>query len=301
MQECDPECAASVRLPLALFLTGALLFPALLWAADRVAVEVIVSDALARPGRVVRVESRLLRTGILGSQGAGGERLTLSVGGAEMAGALTGGDGVAFLEFEPKRLGLVPMKVSVAGSTRVLDAAGEGWLAVWEKRRPLLLVESAVLFAPSVDSSAPGRGPIALPVPTQDREVSDRQPVPEAAEELNRLGKFFYNIVYLIPAGPHQGIQRRALHEWLLTHHFPAGVVLPAPPTLDGLTGLLGQMKSDGWENVRAGVGRTTVFAQALVGQRLKTAIVAGDVKGEYPRKARLVSDWKAVRKHLQD
>ncbi len=286
-----------MRLFLLLIVTSELLFPLPLVAADRVAVEVIVADALARLGRTVRVESRLLHTGVLGPQGAGGERLGLAMGGEEVAGSLTGGDGVAFFELEPKRLGLVPMTVSVTGSSRVVDAAGEGWLAVWEKRRPLLLVESAVLFEPP----APDSGPIALPVPTPDLEISGRQPAPEAAEELNRLGKFFYNIVYVIPAGPRHGTQRRQLHQWLTAHHFPAGVVLPAPATLAGLNELVGQMKTDGWENVRAGVGRTAEFAQALVGQRLKTAIVGGDTKGDYPRKARLVSDWKAVRKHLQD
>lgn len=290
-----------MRLPVAFFAISVLLLPVPLWAADRLAVEVLVSDALARPGRTVRVESRLLQTGILGSQGAGGERVTLSVGGEEVAGSLTGGDGVAFFEFEVKRLGLMPMKVSVAGSTRVLDAMGEGWLGVWEKRRPLLLVESTVLFQPSEDPPAPGRGPIALPGPTPDREISGRQPAQEAAGELDRLGKFFYNIVYIIEDGPHHGARRRELHQWLSNHHFPPGVILTAPATVDGLNELLARMKTDGWENVRAGVGRTAVFAQALVGQRLKTAIVGGDGKGEYPRKARVVSDWKAVRKHLQD
>ncbi len=290
-----------MRLLCPLFVISVLLLPVPLWATDRVSVEVMVADTLARPGRTVRIESRLLQTGIIGSQGAGGERVTLSVGGEEVAGSLTGGDGVAFFEFEVKRLGLMPMKVSVAGSTRVLDATGEGWLGVWEKRRPLLLVESTVLFESAVNPPEPARGPIALPVPNPERGISGRAPAREAAEELDRLGKFFYNIVYLIPVGPHHGTQRRELHQWLSNHHFPAGVILAAPATVDGLNELLAQMKTDGWENVRAGVGRTSAFAQALVGHRLKTAIVGGDGKGDYPRKARVVSDWKAVRKHLQD
>ncbi len=265
-------------------------------AAERVGVTVLVSDAMARSTRSVRIESRVVTDGLLGSRGVGGERVGLWVDGTQVATGLTGGDGRAYFEFEPRRIGLHPMKVTLAGSPRVQDAEGRGTLAVWERRRPLLLVEQGVLES---GPTPPDRG-----VPFPPGAVSGPQrgePAPGAAEELARLTKFYYNLIYLVPVDQNGMALAQEVRTWLKSHGFPPGVVLTTPRTAAGIEEFIARLKDDGWDNLRAGVGTSRVFAQALVAQRMIVAIRTERAREEFPRKARVVKDWKAVRKQLQE
>lgn len=266
------------------------------YAAERTAARVLVFDAIARSNRPVRVESRVVETGMMGARGIGGEKLTLSVDGTEVATALTGGDGRAYFEFEPRRIGLHTMKVALANSPRVLDATGTGTLAVWEKRKAILLIEQAVLFEAEGEPVRP-----TPPLPRLSTEPSLGTPSPGAAQDLSRLGHFFYNLIYLVPSGSTDLIGAETLRNWLSTHHFPPGVVLAVPMATEGLEDFVSQLKADGWENLRAGVGRSPAFAQALVAQRLRVVIHSTKPQSEFPRKAKVVDNWTAVRKQLQD
>ena len=265
-------------------------------AANRATVDVWVSDTLARSNRSVRIESRVVETGILGAQGVGGERVALWVDHVQVATGLTGGDGRAYFEYQPRRIGLFPMKVVVAESPRVGEAVGTGTLAVWERRRSILLVESRVLLDP--ESPGPASGLSGFGFST---DMTAMTPNPNAAEELGRLSQFYYNLIYLVPIDGDGGARLGALRTWLTTHRFPPGVVLPVSHTTAGLEELIIRLKAAGWDNLKAGVGRTPMFAQALVAQRLTVAVVADESRETYPRRARRAKDWKTARKYLQD
>ncbi|GKS57905.1 hypothetical protein YTPLAS18_14320 [Nitrospira sp.] len=260
-------------------------------AGSRTKVTVIVADALARSAQPVRIESRVFQEGLLfGARGVGGERVLLEVNGDEVASSLTGGDGRAYFEFEPRRLGLFPMRVILSDSPRVLDAIGTGTLAVWERRRPILLVEQSVLL----DHDAGPSGMTAA-----GRVLGE--PSSGAAEALSRLGKFYFNLVYLMPPAADRAADASEYHAWLEANGFPSGVVQQVPPTGAALEAFIGTLKEQGWENLKAGVGSSEAFAQALVAHRLKVAIRTDKPRADFPRRAKVVPDWTSVRKQLQD
>ena len=261
-------------------------------AGDRARVSIVVEDALGRSAHPVRIAARVWEVGLLGVRGVGGERLSLLVNGTEVASSLTGGDGRAYFEFEPRRLGLFPMTVVLKDSPRVQDAEGTGILAVWERRRPVLLVEQAVLLA---DSPA-GLRQLAAP---SGRQFGD--PSAGAADALTLVGKFYFNLVYLIPAQVNGTDMAVDFHKWLDANGFPPGVVVSVSSTAPELEAFVGTLKEDGWENVKAGVGASPAFAQALVAQRLKVAIKTDRPREDFPRRAKVVNDWLGVRKQLQD
>jgi hypothetical protein len=264
-------------------------------AAERRTVSVIVGDTLAKAGRSVIIEALLLEEGTLRSQGVGGEPLTLWVDNTPVATAMTGGDGRAFFQHTPGRSGTVPAKVTVSNSPRVADAEGTGILAVWERRRPILLVEGSALLA----SAEPGTVP-ALPFPVPfPAEI--KKPAANAAEELERLSRVYYHLLYLVPPGGSTLKSVRQFREWLDEHKFPRGVVLPADLTVDGLRTVLEELRADGWENIKSGVGATAAFAEALVSERLTVVVINEDDQAKLPRKARHVKEWKEARKKLQE
>jgi hypothetical protein len=56
-------------------------------------------------------------------------------------------------------------------------------------------------------------------------------------------------------------------------------------------------LRVDGWDNVKAGIGRTREFAEALVGLRLDVVIVPELERESLPKKAQAAKSWKEVRK----
>ena len=150
-------------------------------AAGKVAGTLSLRDALTAPGRPVMIEARLVRAGLLGQTGLGGEQLEFTVEGKKAGTAMTGGDGRAFLEYTPRRAGHYAVKVRLPLSQRVESPEASATMACWERRRPILLVEFAALTEetkappsplPSLplelgrrDRPGPGRG---MPLPGPD-------------------------------------------------------------------------------------------------------------------------------------
>jgi hypothetical protein len=264
-------------------------------AAERRTVSIIVGDSLAKADQSVTIEALLLEEGTFRQQGVGGEPLTLWVESVHAATAMTGGDGHAFFQYTPSKLGTFRVKVTVGDSPRVADAEGTGVLGVWERRRPILLVEGAALLASAETGVTPG-----LPFPAPLSVTVDK-PAKHAAEELERLSRFYYHLLYLVPSEGSALKSVRQFREWLDEHKFPRGLVLSAALNEDGLRSLLERLRADGWENIKSGVGTTAAFAEALVSERLTVVAINEDDKVKLPRKARRVKDWKAARKRLQE
>lgn len=265
------------------------------WAAERRTVSVVVGDNLTKTDRSVTIETLLLEEGALRSQGVGGEPLILWVDNVRAATAMTGGDGRAFFQYTPSKLGTFRVKVAVGESPRVANAEGTGILAVWERRRPILLVEGAALLASMERAITPS---LPMPMPLS---VTVDKPAEHAADELERLSRFYYHLLYLVPPRGSALKSVRQFREWLEEHKFPQGVVLPADSNVDGLRGLIEQLRADGWENIKSGVGTTSVFAEALIAERLTAVLITEDDKVKLPRKARRVKEWKDARKRLQE
>lgn len=268
--------------------------PSLLQAADKGSAQLFVKDALAAPREPAAVEAKLVETRLLSEVGLGGEPLELVVDGKVVATAMTGGDGRAFLTYTPTALGVTPMRVRVARSPRVSPTDGEANLVVWERRNPILVVELAALIE---ESPSPG------PLPAIGFKLeAERKPMLDAADELEKLTKFYYRVIYAVtsPAGGSDGIQAGAeAREWLRAHKFPTGYVLVLPSVENAMGTKLDELHAAGWKTIKTGIGRTKAFAQAFLQRRLDVVLVPEPVKGEIPRKAKVAKGWKEVRKKL--
>jgi len=263
-------------------------------AAGKVAGTLSLRDALTAPGRPVRIEARLVRAGILGQTGLGGEQLEFTVEGKKAGTAMTGGDGRAFLEYTPRRRGHYAVKVRLPQSQRVESSEASATVACWERRRPMLLVEFAAL---TEDTKAP-----LVPLPPLPLEFGRRDrpsPAPDAADELNRLARFYYNVIYLVGGGDGEIGDLGEVRAWLQDHKFPVGFSLTLPPGRAQLTPIIEDLRADGWDNLKAGIGRTRGFAEVLVAQRMEVVIVPEPDRGELPDKAQVAKNWKEVRAKL--
>lgn len=258
-------------------------------AADKTAGQLALRDAIGMPGKPLRIEARLAQEGLLSRLGLGGEQLELLLGEEKLGQAMTGGDGRAFFELVCRHRGSRPMTVRLASKARVDSPAAAGTLACWEKRRPILLVDLAALAKPRA-SGFPG--PLALP-------LDQRRPEPEAdaAEEIKRLTEYFFNVAYL--NWPETEEASTDWPGWLREQHFPLGPVIEVERGPAGLEALLDRLKSEGWENVKSGIGRTKAFAETLVNRRLEVVVVPARDE-TWPRRARVAKDWKEVRKKLR-
>jgi hypothetical protein len=267
------------------------------YAADKIDGILFVRDVLTLPGQPARIEAALNKRGLLGmQQGLGGEQLELIVEGKSVAKAMTGGDGRAFLDYTPKTRGNHEITVRLAANPRVASPDAKALLGAWERRRPILLVEVAALMQPEKPSPLPIP---TLPVPSAGQE--DPLPAPDAADELNRLAQFFYNVIYVLWA-PKDGEPiggKRDMREWLAQHKFPSGLSMAVNPGEQALGAKIDQLRADGWTNVKAGIGRHKAFAEVLVAHRMEVVIVPEPDKGELPKKAKTVKEWKDVRKKL--
>lgn len=254
-------------------------------------------DVLVLPGQQARIEAILTRSGLAGKQGLGGEQIELVVGGKPVGKTMTGGDGHAFLDYRPKVRGNHEIIVKLAPNPRVASPDARAMLGAWERRRPILLVEVAALMQPEKTFPLPVP---SLPIPLGQRE--DSAPAPDAAGELKRLAQFFYNVIYVSwspkeAAGPFS--DTTDVREWLAQHKFPSGLSMRVSPGEQALAAKIDQLRADGWTNVKAGIGKSRAFADVLVAHRMDVVIVPEPDKGELPKKAKAVKEWKEVRKKL--
>jgi len=272
------------------------LFPSasILHAADKISTRLFVKDALTVPREPVAVEALLAQSGLLSETGLGGEPLELMIDGQVVAKSMTGGDGKAILLYAPKSQGVIPVEVRVGTTPRVAPAQGQANVAVWERRNPILMIELAAL----VDQSS-----LANPLPsigmTQELE---QKPLPDASEELEKLTKFYYKVIYVVPsssAGGHGFQASAAAREWLHRHRFPPGYIVSIPVGENALGNKIDALHGAGWKTIKTGIGRTKAFAEAFLQRRLDVIIVPEPAKGEAPRKAKIVKTWKDVRKKL--
>ncbi len=263
-------------------------------AAGKAAGTLSLRDALTAPGRPVMIEARLVRAGFLGQTGLGGEQLEFTVEGKKAGTAMTGGDGRAFLEYTPRRRGNYVMKVRLPQSQRVESSEASATMACWERRRPILLVEFAAL---TEETKAP-----LVPLPSLPSELGRRGrpgPASDAADELKRLTQFYFNVIYLIGEGDGEIGELGEVRTWLQEHRFPVGYSLTLKPGHTQLAPTIEELRADGWDNLKAGVGRTREFAEVLVEQRMEVVIVPEPDRGELPKRALVAKNWKEVRAKL--
>ncbi|MHC9062834.1 hypothetical protein ACYX34_09115 [Nitrospira sp. CMX1] len=265
-------------------------FPSLLFAAEKSPATILVKDALTAPGQSATFEGKLISKHLMLIAALGGEPLELVVEGAVAARAMTGGDGRALLTYTPKTKGLVPVQVRVGKSPRVDQAEGQANLVVWEKRQPILVIELSSL----IDQAAPSRVP-----PIGVTLESERKPLADAVEEIEKLTQFYYRVIYVVEG--RDGFERSAeTREWLKHHKFPIGYVLTLPVVDTNTMGTkIDELHAAGWRTVKVGVGRSKAFAEAFLQRRLEAIMVPEPSKGEVPRKAKVAKDWKEVRKKL--
>jgi hypothetical protein len=265
-------------------------------AGDKIGGRLFAKDALTMPGRPVVLEAWLVKEGMLSRTGLGGEPLEFIVANRSVGTAMTGGDGRAFLEYTPRMRGNQSFTVKIASSKRVESRPGTATVACWERRRPILVVDGAAL------SEAP-KEPLA-PLPSLPLDIvsqDDPTPLADAAGELKRLSDYYYNVLYLNHAVRDDGALLDEQRAWLSRHHFPIGLIRHVKPTRKALDDLLDALKAEGWDNVKAGVGRTREFAEAFDDRRITVVILPAASRDEtVPRKATLAKDWKAVRAALQ-
>ena len=264
--------------------------PSLLPAADKHSASILVKDALTAPGQPVTIEAKLFSKRLMLIAELGGELLELEVDGKIVARGLTGWDGRAFLNYTPKAQGVAPVKVIIGNSPRVEKAEGQGNLAVWEKRQPILVIELSSLR----EQPAPSR------VSSVGATIeSERKPLADAVEELGKLTQFYYRVIYVVEG--RDGFQRSAeVKEWLKNHKFPTGYVLTLPVIDTNTMGTkIDELHAAGWRTVKVGVGRSKGFVEAFLQRRLEVIMVPEPSKGDVPRKAKVAKDWKEVRKKL--
>ncbi|MGH7233235.1 MAG: hypothetical protein ACREJU_18030 [Nitrospiraceae bacterium] len=283
-------CSAIARLAgLACLMLGEAL------AADKIAGTLAVRDALTMPGRPVMIEASLVQDSLLKPLGIGGEVVEFLVGGKKAGTAMTGGDGRARFEYTPHMRGNLKLTVRLGASTRVQSSEATATLFAWERRRPILLVEFPALTEPVKHlmvpaPSLPGLGGLS------DSPI----PLPDAAQELKRLTDFFFNVTYISRTGSQDTVKMEELRRWLEQQGFPSGVLTTIGPGKEALVTLIEDLRGQGWDNVKSGVGRTKEFADVLVEQRIEVVIVPEPERGELPKKAQVAKGWKDVRKKIQ-
>ncbi|MEP6888656.1 MAG: hypothetical protein ABI945_10100, partial [Nitrospirales bacterium] len=235
-----------------------LLVPIVSSAVEKVTAKLSVPDALTVPDRPVKLEARLIQQGLLARAGLGGEQLEYVVGGKKVGTAMTGGDGHAFFEYTPRMRGNLSMTVRVVKSPRVASAEGVGTLFSWERRRPILLVEVTSLMEEPKTPIAPL---IPLPPLTGGKTPPiSSTPAPDAADELKRLTDFYFNVIYVTT---HSSTgESDDMRQWLHTHRFPPGPIVAIRTGEGALTTMIESIRTDGWDNVKAGIGRTRDFAE---------------------------------------
>lgn len=255
------------------------------------------------PGRPVRVEARLVRSGLFWEAGIGGESVTFFVDRKKVGTSLTGGDGRAFSpEYMIQRRGNYVIRAQVTRSRRVQVTEGQAVLACWERRRPMLLIEAEALVKPTPPFRLPIPTLPTLPLPLGSRNAP--VPDPDAASELARLTEFYFNPVYVTRSGRSEAGGDHDLRKWLTQHRFPTGLWVALNPGRESLKARIEEFHAEGWNNLKAGIGRSLDFAEVLAEHRMTVIIIAetaeDDGSESWPRKATVVKNWKEVRGKLR-
>jgi hypothetical protein len=255
------------------------------------AVELYVTDALTFPSRPVQLQARLTEHRPEGEQGMPEESVEFFLQGRALGKATTDSQGWARLEFSPKMRGNLSLRAKWVTAAKAEAVEGRGVLLSWERRRPILLIDLAVLVEGGLETEPPP--PELFP----DPGLILGKPSAAAPAELSKLAKFYYNLVYLDRTGKGRS---EAIQSWLRQEKFPPGMIRILPHTATSLHDLLLSLKEEGWKNVSGGIGRTADFAEVLVKNRLQTVIIPGPGDDErFPRRAILLNDWSRVRRHL--
>lgn len=250
-----------------------------------------VTDGLTSPGKPIQLLARLTNPDSDGEIGLPDQTLEFIVHGRNVGQAITDAQGWARLDFAPSMRGNLPILVRVVTPSKAEAIEGKGVLLSWERRRPILLIDLAVLLAGEV---------VTDPPPVERYEdfgliLGDAHPA--AAAELGKLAEFYYNLVYLDLTG--RG-HLEDIQNWLREHQFSPGMIRILPKTPMALTELIHDLKTEGWEKVSGGIGRTADFAEVLVQNRLQVVIVPlPETQGRFPRRAIVLNDWSRVRRHL--
>ena len=255
------------------------------------AVELYVTDALTFPSRPVQLQARLTEQRPEGEQGMPEEPVEFFLQGRALGKATTDSQGWARLKFAPKMRGNLQLRAKWATSAKTEAVEGLGVVLSWERRRPMLLVDLAVLVEGELETESPP--PELFPDPGLVLGNASAA----APEELSKLAQFYYNLVYLDRTGKGR---LEVIQVWLRQHQFPPGMIRILPQAETALPELLLSLKEEGWENVSGGIGRTADFAEVLVKNRLQTIILPlPDKKERFPRRAIILNDWSRVRRHL--
>jgi len=254
------------------------------------AAKLSVTDGLTSPGKRIPLQARLTNPEAEGEIGIPDQALEFFVHGRRVGQANTDAQGWARLDFVPSMRGNLSIIVKVMTQSKADAIEGKGVLLSWERRRPILLIDLAVVAEELVTEAPP-------PELYQDPGMILGEAHPAAAAELGKLAEFYYNLVYLdlTGRGHLEGIQT-----WLRDHQFPPGMIRILPQAATALTDLLHDLKTEGWEKVSGGIGRTASFAEILVQNRLQTVILPPpDIQERFPRRAIVLNDWSRVRRHL--
>ena len=253
--------------------------------------ELYVTDALTFPGKAVFLQARLTEEGPEGEQGLPDEPVEFFLQGRALGKANTDAQGWAKLEFAPKMRGNLALRARWATAAKADVVEGTGVVLSWERRRPLLLVDLAVLVEGELETEPPP--PELFP----DPGLVLGKPSEAAPAELKKLAEFYYNLVYVDRTGKGR---LEAIQVWLRTQQFPPGMIRTLPKTDIALDELLEGLQHEGWENVSGGIGRTADFAEVLGKNRLKAIILPLPGHDErFPRRAIVLNDWSRVRRHL--
>lgn len=260
---------------------------------DRISSVLFVKDSLTVPKQSASIEGRLVSEGMGRDNGLGGEPIELIVGNKVAATGMTGGDGRVFLSYTPTVQGIVPITLRVGDSPRVAKSQGHANLVVWERRNPIIVVDIAALMA-----DPPSGGPLGGLVRAK---LSERKPLPDAADELEKLTRFYYKALYILSAmsGADSFRLSDEAREWLKANNFPPGYVVILSHGDDMLGAKLDEWSEAGWTTIKTGIVRSKEFAESFIRRRLDAVIVPEPTKGEAPRRAKVAKEWKEVRKKL--
>ena len=254
-------------------------------------VALYVTDALTFPSRPVQLQARLTEHRPEGEQGMAKEPVEFFLQGRALGLATTDSQGWARLEFAPQMRGNLELRVRWATAAKAEVVEGRGVLLSWERRRPILLIDLAVLVEGGLETEAPP--PELFPDPGLILGESHAA----APAELSKLSKFYYNLVYVDQTGKGR---LEAIQSWLRKQQFPPGMIRILPNNATSLHDLLLALKEEGWENISGGIGQTADFAEALVKNRLQAIILPRPGTDErFPRRAIILNDWSRVRRHL--
>lgn len=264
--------------------------PAVVRSEER-SVALYVTDALTFPSKPVQLQARLTEQGPEGEQGMAKEPMEFFLQGRALGLATTDSQGWARLEFAPQMRGNLELRVRWATAAKAEVVEGRGVVLSWERRRPILLIDLAVLVEGELETEPPP--PELLP----DPGLILGEPHVAAPAELRKLSKFYYNLAYVDQTGKGR---LEAIQSWLRKQQFPPGMIRIVPQTATSLHDLLVTLKEEGWENISGGIGQTTDFAEALVKNRLQAIILPrSDTDDRFPRRAIILNDWSRVRRHL--